>query len=326
MAASACARISSCRRTVRRRTRPSSSFPAADAFRPADRAATCRSSGRTSSSASGRAFLYPVYKGTYERVDALTRQGPNAERELRIAWSRDLGRAIDYLETRSDIDRARLAFYGVSAGADAGVILTALEPRLKTSVLQGAGIWDDVGARNRSAQLCAAGAHTDADVEWPLRLRHAGRDGATPPVRPAGISARAQTAHGIRDRSRDCRSRMWPARFSPGSTAILDRSSTPHPRRLALRPRPTLIRRPSPPPPGHQILAVQGTQMASASAHKAVVRNRHAEDIRSPWPERLSAATTPGGPRGGPGGVSRRGWSGPPGCGACRSPGSARRR
>jgi pimeloyl-ACP methyl ester carboxylesterase len=29
----------------------------------------------------------------------------------------------------------------VSAGADAGVILTALEPRLKASVLQGTGIW-----------------------------------------------------------------------------------------------------------------------------------------------------------------------------------------
>jgi dienelactone hydrolase len=88
---------------------------------------------------SGRAFLYPVYKGTYERSTS-GESGSNAERDLQIAWSRDLGRAIDYLETRSDIDRARLAFYGVSAGADAGVILTALEPRLKTSVLQGAGI------------------------------------------------------------------------------------------------------------------------------------------------------------------------------------------
>jgi dienelactone hydrolase len=93
---------------------------------------------------SGRAFLYPVYKGTYERAadpDPRDAPGSNADRELRIAWSRDLGRAIDYLETRSDIDRARLAFYGVSAGADAGAILTALEPRLKTSVLQGTGIW-----------------------------------------------------------------------------------------------------------------------------------------------------------------------------------------
>jgi hypothetical protein len=90
---------------------------------------------------SGRAFLYPVYKGTYER-SMPDETGPNAERDLQIAWSRDLGRAIDYLETRSDIDRDRLAFYGLSAGAGVGVFLTALEPRLKTSVLQGAGIWD----------------------------------------------------------------------------------------------------------------------------------------------------------------------------------------
>ena len=46
---------------------------------------------------SGRAFLYPVYKGTYERATSDDRYGPNADRELRIAWSRDLGRAIDYL-------------------------------------------------------------------------------------------------------------------------------------------------------------------------------------------------------------------------------------
>jgi eukaryotic-like serine/threonine-protein kinase len=99
---------------------------------------------------SGRAVLYPVYKGTYERVanpDPLRRStsdnvGSAEELELRVAWSRDLGRSIDYLETRSDIDQARLAFYGMSSsGGDAGVILTALEPRLKASVLQGTGIW-----------------------------------------------------------------------------------------------------------------------------------------------------------------------------------------
>jgi eukaryotic-like serine/threonine-protein kinase len=94
---------------------------------------------------SGRAFLYPVYKGTYERAGH-DEMGPNAARELRIAWSRDFGRAIDYLETRSDIDRDRLAFYGVSAGADAGVILTALEDRLKTAVLLGTGLVDGIPA------------------------------------------------------------------------------------------------------------------------------------------------------------------------------------
>jgi eukaryotic-like serine/threonine-protein kinase len=91
---------------------------------------------------SGRALLYPVYKGTYERrlPDEI---GEQARRELRIAWSRDLGRAIDYLETRPDIDRSRLAFYGISTGADAGVALSALEPRLRATILQGTGIWGD---------------------------------------------------------------------------------------------------------------------------------------------------------------------------------------
>jgi dipeptidyl aminopeptidase/acylaminoacyl peptidase len=91
---------------------------------------------------SGRAFLLPVYKGTYER-SMPGGMGSNARRERLIALSRDLGRAIDYLETRPDIDRTRLAFYGVSAGAGVGLFLTALEPRLKASVLQGVGLWSD---------------------------------------------------------------------------------------------------------------------------------------------------------------------------------------
>jgi serine/threonine protein kinase/dienelactone hydrolase len=92
--------------------------------------------------ASGRALLYPIYKGTYER-QAPELTGGNGRRELRIAWYRDLARAIDYLETRPDIDRQRLAFYGMSAGADAGVILTALESRFKASVLQGTGLQEE---------------------------------------------------------------------------------------------------------------------------------------------------------------------------------------
>jgi eukaryotic-like serine/threonine-protein kinase len=90
---------------------------------------------------SGRALLYPIYKGTYERTAADV-NGPNGERDLGIAWSRDLGRAIDYLETRSDIDRTRLAFYGVSIGGT-GTLLVAFEPRLKASVFQGAGLEGD---------------------------------------------------------------------------------------------------------------------------------------------------------------------------------------
>jgi predicted esterase len=89
--------------------------------------------------ASGRAFLYPVYKGTYERrtSDPI---GPNGQRDLGIASFRDLARAIDYLQTRPDVDATRLAFYGVSDGATAGVVMAALEPRIKVAVLQSAGL------------------------------------------------------------------------------------------------------------------------------------------------------------------------------------------
>jgi dienelactone hydrolase len=116
-------------------------FPAADAFQlRASRDLSLRQVSFIIRS--GRALMYPIYDGTYERASDAAR-GEHARREQRIAWSRDLGRSLDYLETRPDIDRDRIGFYGISTGGDAGVILTALEPRLKASVLQGTGIWGD---------------------------------------------------------------------------------------------------------------------------------------------------------------------------------------
>jgi formylglycine-generating enzyme required for sulfatase activity/pimeloyl-ACP methyl ester carboxylesterase len=94
---------------------------------------------------SGRAFLFPVYKGTYERGPSSLGVGPSAARDEVIAWSKEFGRSIDYLETRTDIHASRIGYYGISSGADAGFILTALEPRVKASVLQGGGlVYDEV--------------------------------------------------------------------------------------------------------------------------------------------------------------------------------------
>ena len=88
---------------------------------------------------SGRAVLYPVYQGMYER-GASIQTGSNAGRDLRIMWSKEIGRSIDYLETLRDIDRARIAYYGFSTGAVVGPILTALESRFKASILLGGGV------------------------------------------------------------------------------------------------------------------------------------------------------------------------------------------
>ena len=88
---------------------------------------------------SGRAVMHPIYKGTYER--GVPPGGPNQSRDLVIQWSKDLRRSIDYLETRKDIAREKLFYYGFSRGAAHGPILAALEERLKTAVLLNGGFY-----------------------------------------------------------------------------------------------------------------------------------------------------------------------------------------
>jgi dienelactone hydrolase len=88
---------------------------------------------------SGRAVLLPIYKGTYERGPVAV-TGAAAWRDLTVQRSRDLGRAIDYLTTRPDVDVARIGYYGISLGASLGVVFTALEPRFRVSVLLSGGM------------------------------------------------------------------------------------------------------------------------------------------------------------------------------------------
>jgi len=92
---------------------------------------------------SGRAVLYPIYKGTYERGGELDSDYP-AETALYkdhvIMWGKDLARSIDYLETRDDIDTSRLAYYGLSWGGAMGAIMPAVEQRFKANVLYVAGL------------------------------------------------------------------------------------------------------------------------------------------------------------------------------------------
>ncbi len=73
---------------------------------------------------SGRAVLFPIYKGTFERGGGPEPiYWPNTSSSYRddvIFWSKDLSRSIDYLETRQDINRNALAYEGDSWGAAMG--------------------------------------------------------------------------------------------------------------------------------------------------------------------------------------------------------------
>ncbi len=92
---------------------------------------------------SGRAFIWPIYKGTYERGDGLKsdyQNETNFYKEHVIQWGKDLERSIDYLETREDIDADNLAYFGVSWGGAMGPIMLAVEERFKVGVLYVAGL------------------------------------------------------------------------------------------------------------------------------------------------------------------------------------------
>ena len=52
----------------------------------------------------------------------------------------DLGRTIDYLATRPDVDASRLGYIGVSFGASSALPLVAAEPRLTAAVLLSGGL------------------------------------------------------------------------------------------------------------------------------------------------------------------------------------------
>jgi formylglycine-generating enzyme required for sulfatase activity/dienelactone hydrolase len=89
---------------------------------------------------SGRALIYPVLKGTYER-----RLGDNVEltstvRRQRAIWmTQDIMRTVDYIFERPELDEARVAYMGVSYGAEFAVPV-ALEKRFKALVLVGAAL------------------------------------------------------------------------------------------------------------------------------------------------------------------------------------------
>jgi predicted Ser/Thr protein kinase len=91
---------------------------------------------------SGRALMIPAYSGSLERGPSLTFLPPSQSRERALKWSMDLGRSIDYLETRPDIDTNKLGFYGLSLGAAEGARLIALDPRFKAAVLASGGLRD----------------------------------------------------------------------------------------------------------------------------------------------------------------------------------------
>jgi predicted esterase len=88
----------------------------------------------------GRVLVQPVFHGMYERHSLPPWGSPTGMRDLVVRWAQDIGRTIDYLETRPDIDPDRIALYGFSNGALFAPIFGAVEPRLGAMILLGGGL------------------------------------------------------------------------------------------------------------------------------------------------------------------------------------------
>ncbi len=93
----------------------------------------------------GRAVLWPVYKGTFERGKpelAAIHAGneSHAFTEFMVQVIKDFRRSVDYLHTRADIDTGKIAFYGMSWGGWFGTVIPAVEDRLALNILVGGGL------------------------------------------------------------------------------------------------------------------------------------------------------------------------------------------
>ena len=94
---------------------------------------------------SGRALVMPIWAGGYERYWPTPPDRTAAidrERRLSMLWQQDMSTAIDYIESRPDLDAQHIGFFGVSRGASfAGALNLALEPRIRAATLAAGGFW-----------------------------------------------------------------------------------------------------------------------------------------------------------------------------------------
>jgi cephalosporin-C deacetylase-like acetyl esterase len=72
----------------------------------------------------------------------------------------DLRRAVDYLETRDDIDATRIGFLGVSMGSFMGAVFAGADARVKTALfIVGGGGWDEFFANSQVPPIVAIREH-----------------------------------------------------------------------------------------------------------------------------------------------------------------------
>ena len=95
---------------------------------------------------SGRALIWPAYKGSTNRLlepgvaTPSTEDQRRAFRDMMVKWRIDTGRVLDYLEERADFDSDNVNYLGLSYGALYMPIVLLFEDRFNAAVFLSGGI------------------------------------------------------------------------------------------------------------------------------------------------------------------------------------------
>jgi cephalosporin-C deacetylase-like acetyl esterase len=142
-----------------------------------------------------------VYRhGERRQPEDTTRIFPYLKQDLISQTVFDLRRAADFLATRTEIDTARLGYFGISLGGFIGVVFTGVEPRIKVPViaLAGGGISlllapETIGPDNKETRRAIEPLNfIEAISPRPLLMLNASRDDVVPPPASKALYAKAR--------------------------------------------------------------------------------------------------------------------------------------
>jgi formylglycine-generating enzyme required for sulfatase activity/dienelactone hydrolase len=88
---------------------------------------------------SGRAVIYPIYLGTFDRQLPPARSAAEGKERV-VKRFQDMRQSVEYLVRRDDIDVSKLGYFGASWGSTWAPVMVSLEERFRTAVLFEGGL------------------------------------------------------------------------------------------------------------------------------------------------------------------------------------------
>jgi formylglycine-generating enzyme required for sulfatase activity/dienelactone hydrolase len=89
---------------------------------------------------SGRAVIYPIYLGTFDRALPPVRSEADWKDRL-VKRFQDMRQSVEYLVSRDDIDVSKIGYLGASWGSASAPVMVAQEERFRTVVLFEGGLY-----------------------------------------------------------------------------------------------------------------------------------------------------------------------------------------